>query len=445
MAVLFPFQGLRYNPNKVKDIRKVICPPYDVIDAQAQDRYYKSHEYNLIRVELGKDTPDDTPSKNRYTRGAAFLKDWIKKEVLIRDAEPSFYLYKMDYSLPKIGEKTLTGFFSLAQLEEIGRGNILPHEFTFPSAKQDRLRLMRACHANISPIFMLYSDPAGDIITHLERCVDEAHPLANFVDEDDVHHRFWKVSSPPSWSAVIEALKDKPFFIADGHHRYETALNFRNEMRAHEKSGGPSAGTPKPYDSVSVFCSNMDDAGISLLPIHRVILNPLPFDLKTLRQRLARSFEVTHLSFNNATENKTRKRLLDEMKTLAPSATVFGMYAKTEQAYHLLKLKKEAAPSPSGTAKPIDSLDVSRFQKVILGDTLGMMGSAAKKEGRIQFVKDDETAVKQVKSGEAGLAFFLNATLISQVREVVLAGDRMPQKSTYFHPKPVTGLVINKF
>lgn len=451
MAVLLPFQGLRYNTNKVKDPRKVVCPPYDVIHSQAQDRYYRSHEYNVIRLELGKEHPDDTPSNNRYTRAAGFLRDWIKQDVLLRDPQPSFYLYQLDYVLPAMGKKTLKGFLALVQLEEIGKGKIFPHEFTFPSAKQDRLQLLRACQANTSPIFMLYSDPEHEIITHLERSVDDAHPLVNFVGEEEVRHRLWRVFSPIVLTAISESLKEQPLFIADGHHRYETALNFRNEMRARppdRQAGRRSYDPPEtlpPYDSVFAFCSNMDDAGITLFPIHRVILNPLPCDHRTLRRRLANSFEVVHLKFNNATERQTRQRLFEEMRNSAPSAVVFGMYAKSEQAYHLLKFKQAAVPSASGSTKSVDSLDVSIFQKTILEETLGIADSAARKESRIRFFKDDEAAIKEVKNGAAGLVFFLNPTRISQVREVVLTGDRMPQKSTYFYPKPLTGLVLNKF
>lgn len=437
MANLHPFEGMRYNPNKVKDLRKVVCPPYDVINPQAQDRYYHNHEHNIIRVELGKDQPDDTPSNNRYTRAAAFLKDWIKQDVLESDPEPSLYLYKLDYVLPNKEKKTLTGFFALVELEEIGKGKIFPHEFTFPKAKQDRLRLLRACHANTSPIFLIYSDPSGGVMNHLERSTDAARPLVDFVGEEEIRHRLWRISSPTIIQTASDSLKEQPLFIADGHHRYETALNFRNEIRERDHSPGL-----KPYDSVFVFCSNMDDAGISLLPIHRVIMNPLPFDLKTLKQRLATSFEVVHLDFNNATESSVRRRLIQDMQKEGRSGTVFGLLAKSEQAFHLLKLNKTSTPPSS---KALDILDVSIFQKAILEDALGITDPAAKKESLIQFVKDEEAAVKMVQNGSAGLVFFLNPTKISQVRDIVLAGDRMPQKSTYFYPKPLTGLVLNKF
>jgi uncharacterized protein (DUF1015 family) len=437
MAILHPFQGMRYDLNKVKDLRKVVCPPYDVITPQAQDRYYHIHEHNIIRIELGKEEPDDGPSKNRYTRASAFLKEWIKEGVLQKDPEPSMYLYELEYTLSGKEKKTLKGFYARVELEEIGKGKIFPHEFTFPKAKEDRLRLMRACRANTSPIFMIYSDPANDILSGLEKSADKAHPLINMVGEDGVRHLLWRIHDPAVLASVSAGLREQPFFIADGHHRYETALNYRNEMRKKDPSAGP-----KPYDSVLVFCSNMDDAGISLLPIHRVIMNPLPCDLKTLKHRLARSFDVTHLEFNNATEASVRKTLFRGLRKAGESSPTFGMYAKSERAYHVLKLKPGARPS---AAKPVDGLDVSVFQKIVLEEVLEIADPAAKKESLLQFVKDEGAAIRQVQSGDAGIVFFLNPTKISQVRDVVLTGDRMPQKSTYFYPKPVTGLVLNKF
>ena len=444
MADLIPLHGMRYNPNKVNDLRKAVCPPYDVINPQAQDRYYHNHEYNIVRVELGKDLPEDTPAHNRYTRAAAFLKDWIKQKVLLEDPEPSFYIYKLDYVLPNKVKKTLKGFFALVKLEEIGKGKIFPHEFTFPKAKEDRLRLMRACHANISPIFMLYSDPSGGIYEKLEKSADTAHPTANLVGEDGVRHSVWGVSSPDAIRATTEQMKDKPLFIADGHHRYETALNFSHEMRRRESSSDSSV-PPQSYDFVLIFCSNMDDPGTTLLPIHRMILNPLPGDLKTLRKKLARSFDVHHLEFNDSNEIQVRKQMFEEMRSLGGSKTVFGLYAKGEQVYHVLKLKAAPAKVIAQSERTVESLDVSVFKKLVLEEVLGITDSAAKKEDRVRFAKDESAAIKEVNSGDAGMVFFLNATKIDQVRDIVLTGDRMPQKSTYFYPKPLTGLVMNKF
>lgn len=436
-----PFRGLRYNTDKIKDIAHVACPPYDIITAQAQERYYQLHDHNMIRVELGKDLPEDTPSHNRYTRAAAYLADWQRLGFLIQNQVPCLYLYMMSYRHPQEAPKTLKGFLTLVQLEDPETGRILPHEWTFPKAKQDRLQLLRACHANTSPIFSLYSDPLDQIMARLEMSVNGAKPLNSFMGEDEIQHRLWIVSDPDVQRAVAEQLKDQPLFIADGHHRYETALNFRNEMRVHSND------SPQPYDWVLMFLTSMNDPGISLMPIHRVIANPLPCDVSTLQQRLRKTFDITSLPFTQRNEPETRRQLLQEMRRLGSTKTVFGLYSEGEQSYQLLILKKDARPTstPSKPGRPVDRLDVALFQRCVLQEALGLEDVAAKREGLIQFIKDEDAAIQAVRNGMAGAAFFLNPTRVDQVREVVMSGDRMPQKSTYFYPKPLTGLVINKF
>ncbi|HSG06295.1 MAG TPA: DUF1015 family protein, partial [Nitrospiria bacterium] len=225
-------------------------------------------------------------------------------------------------------------------------------------------------------------------------------------------------------------------FIADGHHRYETALNYLNEKRAKETESGP-----RPYDSVMVFCANMDDDGMSLLPIHRVILNPLPIDRSALDDRLGDLFEQSEYPFGDS-EPAARERLFGAMAARGKKRTVFGMYAKDEKVYHLLELKKEAALP---VEKTLDALDSTAFQKIILEQVFEISDLADQKEQQVQFIKGDEPAVELVRNGTAGLAFFLNPVGIDQFRKIVLSGDRMPQKTTFFYPKPVTGLVINKF
>ncbi|MBW8065351.1 MAG: DUF1015 domain-containing protein, partial [Nitrospira sp.] len=235
MANLIPFPGVLYDPEAVGDIREVVAPPYDVIDAESQRALHNRHPQNVIRLELGLDQPDDGPSQNRYSRAAGFLQEWLASGKLRRDPHPAIYLYTIEYRVPPgrsgTAPRVLKGFLSAVELEEFGTGRIFPHENTRTSAKTDRLKLMEACRANFSPIFSLYSDPEGGILSFLEKSVDTDKPRIDFRDDSGFGHRLWAIRDQAVLEEVCAALKPKPLFIADGHHRYETALTYRRLRR----------------------------------------------------------------------------------------------------------------------------------------------------------------------------------------------------------------------
>jgi uncharacterized protein (DUF1015 family) len=432
MATLFPFRGVRYDPARA-DLTKVICPPYDIISPEAQNGYYSQDEHNIIRVELGLAQPDDRPGADRYSRAAAYLTTWLTEGILAPEARPALYLYKMDYAHPYGGTRVLKGMLCLVQLEALGAGKILPHEWTFPKAKQDRLALLRACQANTSPIFSIFSDPEDVCIGRLEAAAGSA-PADMDVVQNGTRHRVWAITDAAAIAAVAARLAPQPLFIADGHHRYETALNYQKERRAEGATG------PQPFDNVMMFCANMDDPGLALLPIHRIVLNPLPVPLETLRARLAQQFTSETLA-PAGSPSATKDRLIETMRHAGSDRTAFGVITGQPPKFELLTLKQ---PSARGE-RAVERLDVTCFQHLVLEQALGIEDSAATKESRIQFIKDEAQALQLLASGAAGVIFLLNPTRIDQVRDVVLSGDRMPQKSTYFYPKPVTGLVLNKF
>lgn len=435
MAVFIPFRGVRYNPEVIHDFLKVICPPYDVISPEMQKQFYDRHENNFVRVELGKDQPGDTASDNRYSRACDYLSEWQKKGILIRDAEPSFYLYRLTYRGPNVGTKTLSGIIALVEVEEPESRMVLPHEKTFPKAKKDRLQLLHACHANTSPIYTLYRDKYNDVVSVFEKTIDIDRPLISFQAEDQIQHRLWQVSDPKAQNVMIEQLKDQPLLIADGHHRYETAVRFKKEMA--ERTG---ASSPQPYNAVMMFCVGLSDPGMTLLPIHRVILNSMAFDYDGIKRRLGERFEIHSLKDVGMDEDQSSANFFRELGRLGLTKTAFGMVSQEEPYYQILVLKEDPLSS-----KPLNRLDVSRFQSFILEEVFGVEDVASKKEGQVAFVKDGRVAVKKVKEGEAGIAFFLNATGIDEIQQVVQGGDLMPQKSTYFYPKPQTGLILNVF
>lgn len=433
MALVKSFEGVRFNPEKV-DLRKVVCPPYDIISPEGQQEFHNQNPHNIIRIELGLDRPGDDEKTNRYSRAADFFKEWLTGKILRAEPSPSLYLYHMQYEHPQGGTQTLKGFIAAVGLEPFGSGKIFPHEWTFPKAKTDRLNLLRACRANTSPIFSLFSDPENSCLARLETSVAGRKPDME-VDQNGVIHRVWVTSDQKALGNTEMFLADRPLFIADGHHRYETALNYQAERRAADSKGGE-----KPYDRVMMFCANMDDPGLSLLPIHRIVLNPMPVQVPALLDRLQEDFDLRPIEGPTGAQ-ALKNRVLEEIRDEGRKGTVFGLVAGKPAKGYLLK-KKEKGTAPS--ARAVDQLDVAHFQRLVLGKSLGIQDSAEKKERLVEFIKDEDAAIRKLEGGEAGALFFLNATRIQQVRDVVLAGNRMPQKSTYFYPKPLTGLVLNR-
>ena len=439
MANLTPFHGVRYDPTMVKDVAQVVAPPYDIIDRNYQKALYARHPNNIIRLELGMDEPGDSPGKNRYTRAADLLTAWLKSGVLRRDAEPSLYLYMIEYRPPSdeaaTPTRTLKGFFSTVELEEFGTGRIFPHENTRSAAKADRLHLLEACHANFSAIFSLYSDPDNRVMQLLEKSVDLTTPRLDFQDDTGLRQRLWDLSDPAVVQAVHDLMKPKPLFIADGHHRYETSLRYR-QLRQEQDAVRPQGDTHlQPYDSVLMLFAALEDPGLTVLPTHRVLTHTLP-GLDRIMAVLGDAFDVQEIPFPPS-EKDARRRFLHLLRSQGQSGTVFGLALREARAYLLLSLRPNHRPP--ATASERDKLDVSILQQEIVGK---LCVTSAEQEA-IVYTKDDHEALDLIQQGKATGALLLNATKVSEVRAVAASGGRMPHKSTYFFPKPLTGLVIN--
>jgi uncharacterized protein (DUF1015 family) len=337
MANLTPFHGVLYDPKVVKDVAHVVAPPYDIIDATYQKALHERHPNNVIRLELGMDEPGDSPTKNRYTRAAELLKAWLKAGALRRDTRPSLYLYMIEYQPPSgdatAPTRTLRGFFSTVELEEFGTGRIFPHENTRSAAKADRLNLLEACQANFSAIFSLYSDPDNRVMQLLEKSVDLNAPRLDFQDDTGLRQRLWSISDPEVLLAVSNLMKPKPLFIADGHHRYETSLRYRQLKRQHD--AGPQANSGlHPYDSVLMLFAALEDPGLTVLPTHRVLTHALP-GLDKMKGLLGKAFEIHDIPFQPS-EKEARSRFLQSLRSQGQSGTVFGMAIRDARAYWLL-------------------------------------------------------------------------------------------------------------
>ena len=438
MAHIIPFRGTLYDPATVGDVRKVVAPPYDIIDAAMQQSLHDRHPQNVIRLELGFEQAGDGPSSNKYTRAAAALRDWLRSGALHRDTQPAIYYHTIEYlppySPPGSATRLLKGFLATVELEEFGTGKIYPHENTRAAAKTDRLNLLEACRSNLSPIFSLYSDPTGSILTWLEQATASDKPRIDFRDDVGFRQRLWAVTNSVVLEKVVDAMKSAPLFIADGHHRYETALNYRRARR--QQAGPGTQRTLQSYDSVMMLFAGLEDKGLTVLPTHRVLTTPLPA-VATLKQTFAETFEIVPFPFQPATEERVRTQFLEALRTRGQSAPVFGLAVRDEPAYYLLELR--GSHRPTAATSPRDRLDVSILQQQIINKFC----PTTKEQEAIWYTKDDHEALNWVLGKTGTAALLLNATKVSEVQAVASAGERMPHKSTYFFPKPLTGLVMN--
>lgn len=443
MADIIPFKGILYNQEKIKDISQVVTPPYDVISPDDQEKFYNRNEYNMIRLDLGKEYPDDSEQKNRYTRAAGHLSNWLSNEILIRDDAPSLYYYDLTYSLKDGTQKIMKGFIALCKLEDFSAGVVVPHEYTLSKPKSDRLNLLRACTANFSFIFSLYSSGSRRINDAFDKNIGESAPKIDVSDDNKYRHRLWSVSDPAVINLVQEEMKNQTVYIADGHHRYESSLNYRNEMR--EK--GAITGDNNPANYILMYFANMDEPGLTVLPTHR-LLHSLPAEkLLNLTDKLAVNFNLQYFNFDQSGEPAAKQRLLDTMKQAKPEEHLFGLYLHGDSRYILLSLKNEALLDKRSSDKPLEwrRLDVAILQNFILEDILGLSEDSIRKQENLTYVKDDSDAINRIRDGKCQIGFLLNATKIEEIKDVTNTGERMPQKSTYFYPKFLTGLVFYKF
>ena len=426
MANLIPFRGVLYNPAKAPDISRVVAPPYDVIDAAFQRALYARHPHNVIRLELGLDEPQDSPGQNRYTRAAALLRDWMAGGVLQRERAPAIYPYMIDYRSPldaaDAPPKTLKGFFSTVELEEFGTGRIYPHENTRAVAKTDRLNLLEACGANFSAIFSLFSDPKGAVIQLLDKSVNADRPRFEFTDDEGFRQRLWAITDRSVLSEIAACMTSTPLFIADGHHRYETALNYRRSRR--ERAGAKG---PQPYDAVLMLFASLEDPGLTVLPTHRVLTTPVP-PLAGITRLLGEACDI---------EEVPSKEFLHALRNRGQAAPVFGLALRGAASPLLLSVKPGHRPSAGASER--DKLDVSLLQTLVVNKLCPKESD----QHALIYTKDDQEAIDLVAQGKATASLLLNPTKVDEVRAVATAGERMPHKSTYFFPKPLTGLVMN--
>jgi uncharacterized protein (DUF1015 family) len=429
MADIFPFQALRYDPSKVSPAQ-VVTQPYDKITPAMQDQYYAASPYNLVRVILGKPQPNDNGRENVYTRAAASLRQWQTDGILVPDPEPSIYLYTQTFKIPGDASGATAerrGFIALGQVEDYDNKVVYRHEQTLSKPKADRLNLLRATQAHCGQIFMVYSDPAEEVDKALRQ---DGPPTVEVRDQYDVLHRLWKISDPAVIRNVQMKMADKKLIIADGHHRYETALNYRNEMRKQEKPD-----LQAPSERLMMTFVNMEAPGLVVLPTHRVVFGLENFDILKIGAKLAENFEVEN--FGPVTDAAAA---LDQLHKAGKGAT--AVLAVTAHGNFLLRSRpQQKSKSLEGLSEQQRALDVVQLHKLVLEDALGMSEDDIREQKHLKYVRDANEAIEEVRKG-ANVAFIINPVRMEQMRDVAFSGEVLPQKSTDFYPKMLSGLTI---
>jgi uncharacterized protein (DUF1015 family) len=444
MALVYPFRAYRYNPAQVP-LDRVLTQPYDKISPAMQEKYYAADPHNLITVEKGRINQGDSAQDNVYTRAAAALQQWIEQSVVVRDPDPSFYAYTQEYSVPGTNDRrTRRGFIGAGKLEDYSARVVFRHENTLSGPKADRLELLRHTHTHTGQLFLLYSDP--------QRCVDEilseaeaaAPPTTELPDEYGVIHRLWIISNGEQVSAIQRSMEGQKLVIADGHHRYETALIYRNECRVRTGSDDANA----PYERAMMTFVNTCSEGLTILPTHRVVSNIHDFSWAAVRRYLEPWFAAETFAFAN--ENAKAEARAKFLSRLANSGErAIGVYPAApaeKRAYYVLSLRPgvDLAQLLPGVSPLQRELDVVLLHEGILEPVLGVTPQALAAESNLTYEREALAALDAVDSGKAQVSFLLNPCAVDQVMKIATSGEVMPQKSTDFFPKLLSGIAMDR-
>ena len=452
MAQVYPFRAFRYDPKRAP-FDRVLTQPYDKISPEMQEKYYAADPHSLIAVEKGRAYPSDTPQNSVYTRAAASIENWIRDQIVVQDAAPSFYGYSQEFTVPGTVDRfaaaqdeerrTRRGFIGAGKLEEYSSGVVFRHEHTLSGPKADRLELLRHTRTHTGQLFMLYSDAAKRIDAILAEAESAAAPATEMRDEYGVLHRLWEIAEPQRVTAIQKAMEDQKLVIADGHHRYETALNYRNECRARAGKIDPDA----PYERVMMTFVNTHSEGLMILPGHRVVAHVHDFSWSGVRRHLEPWFEAEEFPFSGSGERSEAKRkFLAKLINLRLKRAI-GVYPAPEarkRAFYLLALREgvnlaQLLPNVSPLQR---ELDVVLLHEGILEPALGITPQAVTAEANLTYEREASAALEAVDSGRAQISFLLNPCDVEQVMRIATAGEVMPQKSTDFYPKLLSGITM---
>lgn len=444
MADIRPFRAYRYDSRRVA-LNDVLTQPYDKITPAMQDRYYAASPYNLIPVEKGRVLPDDSPQNNVYTRAARKVDEWIAEKILVQDSAPNIYVYSQEFCVPGTNtRRTRIGFIALARLQDYEDRVIFRHEHTLSGPRADRIELLRNTHAQTGQLFLLYDDPSKQIDTWLEQ-VARTNPEVELRDEFGVTHRMWPVPEADFAERIQKAMVDKSIVIADGHHRYETALNYRDECRRRAGKADPQAA----YEFAMATFINTHSKGLTILATHRLVRNLPDFDFENFRAVLTPYFDWYAYPFVSAEERAVAYgEFRKDLERPNHGRRAIGAYPHASQpgagAFYLFVLRRgvdleSLLPDLSEGQR---GLDVVLLHRLMLDKGLGITAEAVTAEKNLAYEREMEAAIASVDRGDAQLALLLNPVRVEQVMKIALAGDVLPQKSTDFYPKMLSGIAV---
>lgn len=440
MAEVLPFRAWRYAP-QAGDLRELVAPPYDVIDPTLQARLYERSPHNVVRVDLGLATPHDDQKNNRYTRAADQLAEWKRSGLLVRDERPSVTFVEEDFTGPDGRRRVRHGFLAAVRLHDFGEGVVFPHEMTFAGPKEDRWRLTLATRMGLSPVFLLYDLPGDELTSAWKAGPGSSPPASEIVDDQGTITRLWPVDDEGLTTLVKDKLASSALIIADGHHRYETALRYR-ALRCAEAGAAPPYATTAPhevpaYEYLLAYLSNLADPALAVYATHRLVSGLDPDRVRILPQKLAEDFLVEELDAGCDPRQAIALYLEHNPKA------AFGLFSGLLPATYGFRLRDPALLERRmpGSTPAYRQLDVVILQSLVLDKALGI-SDRLETERHLTYFKDPDDAFARLLTGEFQAGFFLNPTRLDEVRKLALSGERMPHKATFFYPKLPTGLVF---
>lgn len=437
MADIRPFKGLRYNSEKVK-LEEVITEPYDRIPPLMQEEYYKRSPYSVVRIILGKDDDPEHPEKDKYRRANMYMDKWESEGILIREDRKALYLYEQEYEVDGEWKKRI-GLIARVRLEEFSSRKVLPHEKTFPKHKIDRLNLLHATNTNTGQIFLLYKDDDRNVTNAIESAKEKAELSVAVKDEDNFIHRLWIIKEPESIQKIQETMADKVLIIADGHHRYETSLNFRKEMQEE----GKEVTGDEPYNFIMMTLFRLNDPGLVILPTYRLVRGLDKLSEEGFRELFSSYFEISEVSWQNFSDKTTVE---DVQRKIYIEDHTFAAFISQFEKFFIFKLISEDildSEIKDERSREWKRLDVAILHSLIIDKLQALSSEPFSLENNVDYIRNLDQGMEKVIEGEFQMIFLLKPVSINQVREVVENGELMPQKSTDFFPKLKSGLVMN--